>query len=99
MGPVEAAHISPAPWKTQGRQSWKQTARAGTCPSAGRKTCRTLLQCMHSKASALGQIRDLFAGCLLGQGWGEVSKADCRRCLERVMHASDHLCEGRESDM
>lgn len=32
VGTAEAAHISPAPWKTQGRQCWKQTAWAGTWP-------------------------------------------------------------------
>lgn len=41
----------------------------------------------QSKKTALGQLRDLVAGCLVGQGWGEVSRAECRRCLERGMHA------------
>lgn len=45
-----SSHL-PDTLKTQGKQSWKQMAWTSTCPSAGRRACRTLLHCsMNSKA-------------------------------------------------
>lgn len=67
----------PLPWKTQGRQSWRQKGQAGTCPLPRRIAHRTI-PWWDVSSKAENHLLGSLGTCLQADQMGKASREECR---------------------